>query len=53
VIALVAVLIVLALLLVGLAIWKRPYVKASLNFGRVGFSLEANSDQTDRAKPHS
>lgn len=49
---LIAIFIVLALSLVGLAIWKRPFVKASLNFGHVGFSLEANSDQIDREKPH-
>jgi len=38
---------VLALSVVGIAIWRRPFVKASLNFWSVGFSLEAKNDDSD------
>jgi len=39
-----AALVVLALILIGVAIFKRPFVKASLNFRSVGFSIEARND---------
>jgi len=44
-------LVVLALTLVGLAIFKRPYVKASLNFRSVGFSIEARNETEERKAP--
>ena len=37
-------LFVLALILIGVAIFKRRFVKASLNFRSVGFSIEARDD---------
>jgi len=42
--------VVLGLSLIGIAIWRRPFVKASINFWSVGFSLEAKNDDTDRPK---
>jgi hypothetical protein len=45
VIALVGVFVVLGLSLIGLAIWRRPFVKASLTFWSIGFSLEAKSKE--------
>jgi len=50
VIWLVGLFLVLALCLIGLAIWRRPFVRASLNFWRVGFSLEAKNEETDHPK---
>lgn len=47
---LVGVFVVLALFLIGIAIWRRPFVKASLNLWSVGFSLETKSEDTDRPK---
>jgi len=41
-------LVVLALILVGVAIFKRPYVRASLNFRSVGFSIEARDETKKR-----
>ena len=41
-------LLVLALILVGVAIFKRPYVRASLNFRSVGFSTEARNETEER-----
>jgi len=44
-IVLACVFVVLGLSLIGLAIWKRPFVKASLNLWSIGFSLEAKSKE--------
>jgi hypothetical protein len=41
-------LVVVALILVGVAILKRPYVKASLNFRSVGFFIEARNETEER-----
>lgn len=49
-IGLVGLFLVLALCLIGMAIWRRPFVKASLSFWRVGFSLEAKDDDIDHPK---
>jgi len=47
----VPIVITLVLVLVGIAIFKRPFVKASLNLGKFGFSLEAKNNNGDSKHP--
>jgi len=40
----------LALILIGFAVCMRPNVKASINFWRIGFSLEAKNEEPNPPK---
>jgi hypothetical protein len=45
---LLAICFVIALLLIGYAIHKRDFVRASFNFRSAGFSLEAKNNETKK-----